>query len=319
MKGTAVHKHSRRQDGRPRASCALALIALLCVSFASCRREGAGGSAGVGFVAGDSRPKRIVSLSPSVTEILHGVGAFDRVVAVSSYCDYPPETAGLPKVGGWSNPNLEQIAGLRPDLVVFADAQAPFIKDKIEALGIQTLSVPSRTMEDALAAIEQVGRAAGDEDAGRRLAAETHMKIEAVRGRTRDLPRRRVLVVVDRIPGTLRDIYTATKGSFISQVVEAAGGEPIAPPADTGWGKMQREAVVALDPDIIIDLMMQPSAGGMAEDTAQVWRELEQVRAVREGRVYTMRDAKLIHPSQFVGDAARKFAELIHPEAFLSK
>ncbi len=79
---------------------------------------------------------------------------------------------------------------------------------------------------------------------------------------------------------------------------------------------MQKEAVVALDPEIIIDLMMQPTGGGMSEDTQAVWGEFKQLRAVREGRVHTLHDAKLIHPSQFVADAARRFAELIHPEAF---
>ena len=304
---------------RRRRSSSFTLVAMLfCLFFVSCKSDKADNSASAS-TASDARPQRIVSLSPSVTEILYGVGAFERVVAVSDYCEYPKEVARLPRVGGWNNPHLEQIVGLRPDLVVFAEAQAPFIKDKVEALGIKTLSVPSNTIADALAAIEQTGRAVGNEAEAQRLAAETRERLDAVRARTRDLPRRRVLVVVDRIPGTLRDIYTATRGSFISQVVEAAGGESIAPAAQTGWGKMQKEAIVALDPEIIIDLMMQPSESGAAEDATLVWGELKQVKAVREGRVYTLRDAKLIHPSQFVADSARKIAELIHADAFASK
>jgi len=300
---------------------ALVLAALLCFVAISCGRGGGAGSSagGVSGPAGvGAPPRRIISLSPSATEILHGVGAFERVVAVSSYCDFPPQVASLPRVGGWNNPNLEQIASLRPDLVVFADAQEPFIREKMEALGIKTLSVPSRSVEDALASIELVGDATGDAEAGRRLAAETRAKLDAVRARTADLPRRRVLCVVDRIPGTLRDIYAATEGSFPAQLVELAGGLSVAPPAAGGWGKMQKEAIVALDPEIIIDLLMQSPEGGLAEDTQEVWRELRQIKAVREGRVHHLRDTKLIHPSQFVGDAALRFAELIHPEAFKS-
>src|SRR3989304_4837423 len=67
----------------------------------------------------------IVSLSPNATEILHGIGAFDRVVAVSTYCEYPPEVAQLPRVGGWTNTNLEQVLVLDPDLVILSDAQTP--------------------------------------------------------------------------------------------------------------------------------------------------------------------------------------------------
>ncbi len=261
-------------------------------------------------------PARIISLSPSATEILYGVGAFDRVVAVSDYCTYPPEVSRLPRVGGWNNPNLEQIASLRPELVVFAESQAQFVKDKLEALGIRTLSVPSLTLDDAFAAIEQIGRATGNEAQARELLARTHATLDDVRARVQGLPRRRVLCVVDRVPGTLRDLYTASQGSFIAQLIEAAGGESVAPQAAGGFGKIQKEAVVALDPDIIVDLMMQKTEGQLGEDTQAVWRELPALRAVREGRVYPLRDTTLLHPSQFVADTARTFAEIIHPEAF---
>lgn len=310
------NRHTARDFGR-KLSNVLALCALLAslVVGAACGvREGVGSDANK--TAESARPRRIISLSPSATEILHGVGAFDRVVAVSNYCEYPPEATSLPRVGGWNNPNLEQIAGLRPDLVVYADAQDPFVKDKLEGLGIRTLSVPSQTVEDALSAIEQIGRAVGSEAEGSELAARTRSEIEGVRERVRERPRRRVLCVVDRVPGTLRELYSAARGSFISQLVEIAGGESIAPPAEGGWGKMQKEAVVALDPELIIDLMMQRTDSGLQEDTQAVWRELPRVRAVREGRVHTLRDTSLMHPSQFVGKAAQKFAELIHPEAF---
>lgn len=310
--------------GRVRVVLCAALLVFAALG-ASCSSTTSGdehGGAAAGGVRnpfardGGGGPQRIVSLTPSTTEILAGVGAFDRVVAVSDYCTYPPEVKGLPRVGGWSNPNLEQVASLRPDLVVFGDSQAQFVKDKIEGLGIRTLSVPSRSLADAYAAIEQIGRATGNEAQAARLLHETRATIEEVRSRTSSLPRRRVLCVVDRVPGTLRDLYTASGGSFIAELIEAAGGESVAPPAQGGWGKIQKEAVVALDPEVIIDLMMQKQEGQFSEDTRAVWRELPALRAVREGRVYPVREETVLHPSQFVGDTARRFAEMIHPEAF---
>lgn len=282
----------------------------------------ASGGCNVGPVvpASQGKPARIISLTPSTTEILHGVGAFDRVVAVSDYCSYPPEAASLPRVGGWNNPNMEQIASLRPDLVIFSDAQAQFVKDKVEAAGIKTLSVPSQTLEDAYTAITLVGRATGDEAAAERLREQTRASVETVRLATERLPRLRVLCVVDRVPGTLRDLYTAGGDSFIAQLIRVAGGEPISPPTREGWGKMQKEAIVALDPDVVLDLMMhKEAAGGYGEDTLAVWRELPSLRAVREGRIHPVRDETVLHPSQLVGESARKFARLIHPEAFEQK
>ncbi|HEX5705682.1 MAG TPA: helical backbone metal receptor [Pyrinomonadaceae bacterium] len=316
------NSRARRVTVNRRRAFASLFVALACAALvgAGCGRDGGigSGAGGIGSPVASSppRPERIISLSPSATEILYGVGAFDRVVAVSDYCDYPPEVKNLPRIGGWQNTNLERVASFRPDLVVLAEAQAPFIKDKLDALGVRTLVVPSATLEDAFVAIEQIGGGVGREREGRELAAKARAEVEEVRTRVAGRPRRRVLCVVDRMPGTLRDLYAATEGSFISQLVEVAGGESIAPPAATGWGKIQKEAVVALDPEIIIDLMMQPSPNALSEDTQAVWKELPRVRAVREGRVHPLRDTSLIHPSQFVGPAARRFAELIHPEAF---
>jgi iron complex transport system substrate-binding protein len=288
----------------------VALLLLLC---------GACGNVGPVVPSSTGKPARIISLTPSTTEILYGVGAFGRVVAVSDYCSFPPEAAKLPRVGGWSNPNMEQIAGLRPDLIIFSDAQAQFVKDKVEAAGIKTLEVPTQTLEDAYKSIEMIGRATGDEEAARKLLEQARAGVEAVRLKTERLPKRSVLCVVDRVPGTLRDLYTAGGDSFIAQLIRVAGGEPVSPPTGGGWGKMQKEAVVALDPDVVLDLMMHKESGSFDEDTLAVWRELPTLRAVREGRVYPVRDETVLHPSQLVGDSARKFAELIHPEAFEKK
>ncbi|MCA1615328.1 MAG: ABC transporter substrate-binding protein [Acidobacteria bacterium] len=296
----------------------LVLVALLsALPAAACGErvyvetgEGAKGAATA------ARPRRIISLSPSTTEVLHGVGAFDRVVAVTEYDEYPPEVSRLPKVGGWSNTNLEQIATLKPDLVVLTESQSPFIKDKLESLGLRILVVNSYTVADALASITQIGAATGQDAEAQKLLDETRARLEAVRARTKDLRRPRVLCIVDRVPGTLRGLYTATEGSFIDELIEIAGGDSIAPPAATGFGQINKEAVATLDPDIIIDMVQGAKDGRLAEDAALVWRELSQLKAVREGRVHTLRDASVIHPSQFVADAARKFAELIHPAAF---
>lgn len=297
-----------------RAKSAALFVALLLLLCGACGNVGS-----VVPASSSGKPARIISLTPSTTEILFGVGAFERVVAVSDYCTYPPGVEKLPRVGGWNNPNMEQIASLRPDLVVFSDAQAQFVKDKVEAAGIRTLAVPSQTLEDAYKSIEMVGQATGDEEAARKLLEQTRMSVETIRLSTERLPKRRVLCVVDRVPGTLRDLYTAGGDSFIAQLIRVAGGEPVSPPTRQGWGKMQKEAVVALDPDVVLDLMMGNPAGGLAEDTLAVWRELPTLRAVREGRVYPVRDQTVLHPSQLVGDSARRFAELIHPEAFERK
>jgi iron complex transport system substrate-binding protein len=301
--------------------CALLVLAALGPSCGGGAREGGGGGGGSQSGAGGpgakgGRAQRIISLTPSTTEILSGVGAFGRVVAVSDYCTYPPEVKDLPRIGGWQNTNLERVASFRADLIVMTQAQEPFIRERVEALGARTLVVRDRTLDDALSAITEIGRATGDEAGAEALLARTRATLEEVRARTRDLPRRRVLCIVDRLPGTLRGMYSANEGSFLAQLIEIAGGESIVPPGGIGFGQIQKEAVLELDPEVIIDLMMHKTDGRFDEDIRAIYSELSDLRAVREGRVYSVREETVLHPSQFVGDTARRFAELIHPEVF---
>ena len=269
-------------------------------------------------------PQRIISLSPNLTEMIYGVGAFDRVVAVSEFCDFPPEVENLPRVGGWQNTNLEKLASLRPDLVILTEAQAPFVKRHLDGLGIPALVVRAQSIGDIKSAIAQIGRAVGRSDEASRLVRELEAELDEVRRLTVGLHRPRVLCVVDRLPGTLRDLYVATSGSFFSELVEISVGAAPLHSANHQYTKLSMEAVVSMDPEIILDIVQSVSApttiigtgAELAEDARAVWGALGNVRAVRDDRVYPMHDLSLVHPSQFIGRAARRIAEVIHPEVF---
>src|SRR5258705_6250507 len=263
----------------------------------------------------EPKPQRIVSLSPSVTEILYGIGAWPQVIAVSQFCTYPEDVENKPRVNGWDKTNLEQVMALKPDFVIGVDAQEPFLRDKLEGLGVQALFLKSQTLADILASIESVGRATGHEREATDLAGKTQGEIDAVRKAVADRPHPRVLCVVDRVPGTIRDLYTATRGSYLDELIQLAGGESIAPQAEHGYGKINKEAVLTLNPEVIID-MVQGSKGNFGEDPIAVWSELREVRAVREKRIYSMSDPSVIHPSKFIGHTAELFARALHPESF---
>src|SRR5579862_5990110 len=104
---------------------------LLALSFALC-------------AAGADLPQRIVSLSPDLTEMLYGVGAFSRVVGVSNYDTYPPEVANVPRLGQLHNPNLEKLTATRPDLVIINNAQAPFLEQTLRDLGLRVLQTSNK-------------------------------------------------------------------------------------------------------------------------------------------------------------------------------
>jgi iron complex transport system substrate-binding protein len=267
-------------------------------------------------------PQRIISLSPNVTEILDGVGAFDRVVAVSSYCDYPPEAMNLPRVGGWTDTSLEQVLSLHPDLVILTDAQQPLVENRLHALGIRTLVVGSQSLQDIFDAVSAVGRAVGNEARAGQLAASMRAELRSIEAATAGRPRPSVLVVVDRLPGTLRDVYVATGESYLTTLVEIAGGKPITPEAAHNYTQIGIEALVASDPEVVFDVVQAlnapvsvPGVPELREDPTAVWRTVD-IRAVRNGRVYPLTDKRFVHPSPFAVRAAREFAERLHPGAF---
>jgi iron complex transport system substrate-binding protein len=258
-------------------------------------------------------PQRIVSVSPVETEILYGIGAFDKVVAVTEYCVYPPEAKALPKVGGWATPSIEKVASFHPDLVAFSEAQAPFLENQLKQLGIHTVLAPSQTVQDAFTAIAELGRATGHERQAAELASQTKDRLDTVHKRAAGLPHPTVLIVIDRTPGTLRDIYAALPGSFLAELAAIAGGDVVPGAAGTGYGKISAEMTLAANPDIILDVMSAPQTSTDPHPES-AWRELPELNAVRRGAVHIVRDSFVPHDSQMIAKTAVLFARLLHPE-----
>lgn len=258
-------------------------------------------------------PRRIVSLSPDLTEMLFGVGALPRVVAVSNFDTYPPEVAKLPHIGTLSSPSLERLTALRPDLIVIDSAQAPFIEDTLKQLGFPLLEVWNRTISEACKAMLEIGRATGNETAAVKLAAETRDGLDRVARKTASAPKPRVVLIIDRLPGTLRDLYTATDGSYLAELVAIAGGRIAVPKAETGYKKLSQEDLLAIDPDVILDFV-HGQTGGAAANSLQAWQDMPELRAVREHHVYSINQDYVPHASQRMVQTAELFAKLLHPE-----
>jgi iron complex transport system substrate-binding protein len=263
--------------------------------------------------ASPNPPQRIVSLSPNTTEMLYGVGAFGRVVGVSRYCTYPSAVSRLPRVGGWQDSNVEQIAALRPDLVVMTDAQVPFVADHLAALGLHTLAVPSRTLEDVYVAIGQIGKATGNAAEAASLIAKTRSSLEQLRKETGALAPVTTILCISRTPGTLNDLYVATEGSYLIQLMSIAGGRSLAAPEPHGYEKLSKEALLSLDPDVIIDLQ-HTNGSYLQEHPQEVWQQLPSLSAVKRHHVYTVTDDFAVHASQFIANTGWEFARRLHPE-----
>jgi iron complex transport system substrate-binding protein len=234
-----------------------------------------------GRVTIPERPERVISLSPTATEMLWAVGAGDQVVAVDDQSDYPK---GVPttELSGYE-PNVEAIAGYTPDLVVMSDGK---IAGELQALDIPLLVQPAaKNVDEAYRQIEQLGRATGHTEDARARVADIKAKLTSL---VSDLPDDTAPI---RFYHELDDgYYSASSATFIGSLYKMAGLENIADKADdgTGYPQLSAEYIVQSDPDIIF--LADTECCGQSAQTIAARPGWNEIAAVRDGNVVALGD-----------------------------
>lgn len=264
--------------------------------------------------AGEPYPDRIISLSPSITEIIYALGAFDRLVGVTIYTDYPPEALSLPKVGGWINPNMEAILKLNPDIVIMLEDQRKIFGDKLSKLGIKLLSVDSNpSISHITGSIIEIGESIGEKGRALKLNKDMDSEIGKIKSATKGVVHKKVLCVIGRNPETLDDIYVIGNSSYINEVIELAGGKNVIESKRLSV-KIAKEAIFSLDPDIILEVNHDRSI--RKEDIIKVWKTYDEIRAVRNDHLYIISSTSLLHPSQRIVAGLRELLHIIQPGVY---
>ncbi len=243
--------------------------------------------------------RRIVSLAPATTELAFALGLGGRLVGRTTWCDWPPAARAVPDVGNGIGPNVEAVAARRPDLVLLyaSEANRPAL-GRFAALGIPVLVLKLDRAADVRRAALLVCRAAGDSAAGDSRVA----RFDAALARaTRPAGPRPVKVYVD---AESNPPITVGRGSYLSEIIAAAGGRNVFDDIPAGSGPVSLEAVVQRDPDVVIVLGTDTTADpGLAARPA--WRA---VRAVREGKVLVLDGRLYGRPSPRMPEAVRGLA-----------
>ena len=252
---------------------------LLAFGLLACRQSGGpSGSVTVVDDAGDTvavrvPAARVVSLIPATTELLFAIGAGEAVVGRTQWCNYPPAAASVANLGPGINPNLEALVAARPDLVIlYNSAQHAAVASRLRALSIPAVRINT----DALSDVPRVGALLG-RLTGHAAQADSVGEVfdSALASASQDStagPRPKVLLLVWEQPP-----MTIGRGSFLSELIERAGGGNLFADVVTSSGPVSIEAVSARDPDLILTTTDGP-AGFAARPEWQV------VRAVRERR-----------------------------------
>jgi iron complex transport system substrate-binding protein len=255
----------------------------------------------------ESEPMKVISLSPAATETIFALGASDKLVGRTDYCDYPLETGAVTSVGSITEPNIETIASLEPDLILISNMFTEDVRVKLESLGYIVLDLSSHdTFEGVYNAITQSGLVLNHQSEAGEIVTDMKETVADIENRVKDAPPKTVYYVVGF--GEYGD-YTAGAGTFIDQMITMAGGLNVAQDAE-GW-KYSIEKLVEKDPEILICSAFYDSKAGI--EASNGYKELT---AVKEGRLIEIDNNLLDRQGPRTAEGLLELVKIIHPELF---
>ena len=260
------------------------------------------------LVVAPDHPARVISLAPSMTEIVYALGAGDRLVGVTRYCDFPPEARAKPRIGGIYTPSFEAILALKPDLLLATSEgnQQEHVQG-LEHLRLPVYVVRPIDFATVLESITRVGDLLGREAEARRLVARMQGEADAIARSVGVSRRPRVLYVLWGSP-----LISAGRDTLISDLVRRAGGESVTGAEPTPYPRFSMEEVVVRRPEWII---LAQHSDASVDDRLREWDQLTLLPAVRDGHIRSV-DGDLVHrPGPRIIDGLRAIARILHPEA----
>ena len=256
---------------------------------------------------------RIVSLAPSLTETVYALGLQDHLVGDTDYCDFPPEAQKKQKVGGAINPSLEEIAHLKPDLVLITrHLNTMDTVRSLDALGIPSYATDPRTVDEIVASSKRLGDVLGAPEAGASIAEDLQHRLDALKQKIGSRAPRRVLFVVWSDP-----LISIGRDTFIADALRRAGAVSIVD-SKQDWPQVNLEEVARLQPELLVfadshSETMPRNLDVLASRPG--WRILDAVR----NRNYAVISDAVNRPAPRIVSAIEDLAEKLHPDAFAEK
>lgn len=252
----------------------------------------------------DRVPERIISLAPSNTELLFALGAGERLVGVTRYCNYPPAAERVARVGDVSL-NFEEIVGLRPDLIIAVGSMQGDSIDRLEKLGCKVIVLEARRVADVPRHLRLLGRAMGLAAQAETQARSFENRIAVVTARVkRSSAQPRVFVEIWNQP-----LISVGPGTYLNELIEMAGGASISSDCSTQWPHFSEEMVIQRNPEVVI-LTCFNRAEVMKRES---WKGLS---AMKTGRVYEVNPDIYVRPTPRLADGLEQLARWLHPEIY---
>jgi iron complex transport system substrate-binding protein len=271
----------------------------------------------------DSRPagsretgSRIVSLAPSVTEVLVSLDLTDRVVGITRYCQWPDGRPIPKRVGGYLDINTEGIVALEPDLVIVIQDHT-MTRERLERLGLATLQVDQGSISGVLESFVAVAAACGVAERGAAAADDLRRRLARVETAVRHERRPTTLFVVGRGAGTgrIETVWVAGPATFYNDVLDIAGGINAVDSSSVLYPELSAEGLLHVNPEVILDLLADLGDRRITVDQALAdWSGLQDLRAVSAGRLHPIAEPWAVVPGPGIADLVERTARLLHPE-----
>ncbi len=230
-------------------------------------------------------PERIVSLAPDITEILYALGLGDKIIAVDSDSDYPPEATRKQKVGTFWKPSTEAILTMKPDLVItqwFAEQKSA--ADTLDQLGYQTLVLSMQKFSELSEVINKIGKATGTPDKAKQLSNDIENKINELKAKYNRTEKIKVLWVIQDEP-----LRIAGRDTFLNELIEAAGGENAIGKTLQQYPSISAEVIISCGAEVIIQSAMSKDNLESQQKNAELfWNKYPNLPAVKNGRIYVL-------------------------------
>lgn len=262
----------------------------------------------------DETPQRIVSMAPSITEVLYAVGAGSQMVGRDSFSNYPEEAKSLEEIGGSDGTySFEAIANLKPDLVVAAEINTPEQVKAIEDLGIKVVYLSNPTkLDEMYGLLRDAGMLTGHSAEAEELITSLQARVDAVKEKvstSTDQP-----VVFYELDGSdPSKPWTSGAGTFLDQLIQMAGGVNAGSVMTDAWGQLSLEQILVQDPDLIL---LGDANYGTTPEQVIARTGWQGMKAVKENKIFGFNDDLVSRPGPRMVDGLEELAKLIHPELF---
>jgi len=266
-----------------------------------------------GCLAAQNPPQRLISLAPNITEMIFKVGAGELLVGRTDYCIYPEAAQQIPSVGGYLNPNYEQIVSLRPDVIFMLPNLD--MERKLQRLGLKTFTLPDETVEEIFLGFRALGRVLNRTEAAETAIAGIQDTLRWVQEQSvgRDSIAASVLLLVGREAGSLKGLFSAGGNTYLGEILELCGGRNIFGDVRARYFDISKEDLVRRDPDAIIEFrMIDPARAG--EEIARLkaeWEALPTLKAVQTGKIFIFYERAFLIPGPRIGQLAMAMYEAL--------